>query len=93
LITDVNGDTTTVVTGTDGSWIATNLPAGNAVVDVDESNLPANLDNTVTTIGSDNETVTVVVGTTTPTLDDGYTLSDMNGSLSGVVFEDTSSRC
>jgi len=73
-IIDSEDNLITVVTGADGSWIATDIPVGDALVDVDESSLPANLDDAVTTIGSDEETVVVVAGVSTPSTDDGYTL-------------------
>ncbi|PSG87362.1 SdrD B-like domain-containing protein, partial [Mesoflavibacter zeaxanthinifaciens] len=71
IITDVDGNPTTVTTDANGDWTATDIPVGDATVDVDETSLPADITDTLTTTGSDPETVTVVEGTNTTT-DDGY---------------------
>ena len=72
MITDVNGDEVTVTTGPDGSWTAEDIPVGDAEIDVDEDTLPAGVSDTLTTTGSDPETVEVVEGVETETTDDGY---------------------
>ncbi|WP_452225720.1 SdrD B-like domain-containing protein, partial [Lacinutrix cladophorae] len=77
---------TTVTTGTDGSWTATDIPVGDAEIDVDETTLPADITDTLTTGTSDPETVTVLEGVETATTDDGY--APVVGDLTGVVFED-----
>ncbi|WP_452225827.1 SdrD B-like domain-containing protein, partial [Lacinutrix cladophorae] len=74
-----------VTTGTDGTWSLNNVPLGDAEVDVDETTLPTDITDTLTTGTSDPETVTVVEGTNATT-DDGY--APAVGDLSGVVFED-----
>ncbi|PSG95184.1 SdrD B-like domain-containing protein, partial [Mesoflavibacter zeaxanthinifaciens] len=71
VVTDVDGNPTTVTTDANGDWTATDIPVGDATVDVDETTLPADITDTLTTTGSDPETVTVVEGTNTTT-DDGY---------------------
>ncbi|WP_036227629.1 beta strand repeat-containing protein, partial [Mesoflavibacter zeaxanthinifaciens] len=86
VVTDVDGNPTTVTTDANGDWTATDIPVGDATVDVDETTLPADITDTLTTTGSDPETVTVVEGTNTTT-DDGY--APALGDLSGTVFEDT----
>ena len=83
VITDINGTPTTVTTGADGSWSLNGLPLGDATVDVDETTLPADITDTLTTTGSDPETVTVVDGTTATT-DDGY--APAVGDLTGVCI-------
>uniref|UniRef100_UPI00232D2F4B beta strand repeat-containing protein n=2 Tax=Olleya namhaensis TaxID=1144750 RepID=UPI00232D2F4B len=85
-ITDVNGDETIVTTGTDGSWTAVGLPLGDAEVDVDEATLPSDITDTLTTTGSDQETVTVIGATSTSTTDDGY--APAPGSVSGTVVDE-----
>ncbi|WP_452221531.1 Ig-like domain-containing protein, partial [Lacinutrix salivirga] len=60
-ITDADGDEST----------ATVTVTVNPIVDVEENTLPADIDPTLTTTGSDPETVTVVDGTTAST-NDGY---------------------
>ncbi|WP_281848080.1 SdrD B-like domain-containing protein, partial [Olleya namhaensis] len=52
VITDVDGNETTVTTVTDGTWTATDLPLGDTVVDVDETTLPAEITDTLTTTDS-----------------------------------------
>ncbi|WP_452226360.1 hypothetical protein, partial [Lacinutrix cladophorae] len=76
-------DETTVTTGTDGSWTATDIPVGDAEVDVDETTLPADVSGTLTTGTSDPETVTVLEGVETATTDDGY--EPVTAELTGVV--------
>ncbi|WP_452225711.1 SdrD B-like domain-containing protein, partial [Lacinutrix cladophorae] len=49
VITDVDGTVTTVTTGTDGTWSLNNVPLGDAEVDVDETTLPADITDTLTT--------------------------------------------
>ncbi|MCP4054657.1 MAG: hypothetical protein GY739_16710, partial [Mesoflavibacter sp.] len=85
-ITDVDNNPTTVTTDANGDWTATDIPVGDATVDVDETTLPADITDTLTTTGSDPETVTVVEGSNTTT-DDGY--APAVGDVSGTVFEDT----
>ncbi|WP_206052172.1 T9SS type B sorting domain-containing protein, partial [Nonlabens xiamenensis] len=84
-IVDSNGNPQTVVTAADGSWTA-QVPAGDTDIDVDETTLPAG--SALTTAGSDPETVTAVAGTDTPSTDDGYTVPTLDGTVSGVVFND-----
>ena len=84
VITDVDGNPTTVTTGADGSWTATDIPVGDATIDVDETTLPSDVSDTLTTTGSDPETVTVVDGTSTATTDDGICAS--NGRINSVLY-------
>ncbi|WP_055443113.1 SdrD B-like domain-containing protein [Lacinutrix himadriensis] len=70
-ITDVNNVTTTETTGPDGSWTASDIPLGETDINVDETTLPADITDTLTTTNSDPETITVVTGANTTT-DDGY---------------------
>ncbi|WP_420806042.1 SdrD B-like domain-containing protein, partial [Lacinutrix himadriensis] len=86
IITDVNNNPVTVTTGSDGTWTATDIPVGDATVNVDESTLPTDVSSTLTTTGSDPETVTVNEGPNTSTAD-GY--SPVTAELTGVVFADT----
>ncbi|MFD2542110.1 SdrD B-like domain-containing protein, partial [Lacinutrix gracilariae] len=87
VITDIDGNETTVTTGTDGTWTATDLPIGAADIDVDETTLPADVSDTLTTTGSDPETVTVLEDEETETTNDGY--APVTAELTGIVFEDT----
>ena len=85
VIVDSDGVTQMVTTDANGDWIAT-VPVGSTDIDVDESTLPVNIDS-LTTIGSDPETLIAVVGIDTPSTDDGY--NDPMGTISGTVYEDT----
>ncbi|WP_417558748.1 SdrD B-like domain-containing protein, partial [Mesoflavibacter zeaxanthinifaciens] len=75
IITDVDGNPTTVTTDANGDWTATDIPVGDATVDVDETSLPADITDTLTTTGSDPETVTVVEGDLS-----GTVFEDTNGN-------------
>ncbi|WP_452222394.1 T9SS type B sorting domain-containing protein, partial [Lacinutrix salivirga] len=59
-------------------------PLGDATVDVEENTLPADIDPTLTTTGSDPETVTVVDGTTAST-NDGYAPIMIDSDGDGVL--------
>ncbi|WP_272024160.1 SdrD B-like domain-containing protein, partial [Olleya namhaensis] len=83
-ITDVDGNETTVTTDADGIWEATDIPVGDTVVDVDETTLPAEITNTLTTTDSDPETVTVLEGDN-PTTNDGFVPVDMDSDGDGVL--------
>merc|ERR1711974_185121 len=72
----------TVTTDANGAWTAT-VPAGDTVIDVDETTLEDG--SVLTTAGSDPETVTAIAGDTTATTDDGY-ISD--GVITGTVYND-----
>merc|ERR1711974_545216 len=72
----------TVTTDANGAWTAT-VPAGDTVIDVDETTLEDG--SVLTTAGSDPETETVIAGDTTATTDDGY-ISD--GVITGTVYND-----
>ena len=85
VITDVNNVEQTVTTDANGDWTAT-VPAGDTVIDVDETTLEDG--SVLTTAGSDPETVLVTAGDTTATTDDGYNVPVNTGTLSGVVFND-----
>ncbi len=63
VITDVNGNTQTVVTGPDGNWTAT-VPPGNTTVDIVDGDLPTGVIRT--TPGIDPTSMTAVAGTNTP---------------------------
>ena len=83
-ITDSMGNTQTVTTDANGSYIAT-VPAGETTLDVDETTLPGG---STQTAGTDVTTVTVPEGGIAEDLD-GYQPSDDSAQLTGVVYEDT----
>ena len=83
LVTDVNGDTQTVITDADGNYTVS-VPAGDVVIDIDDSTLP---DGAVQTEGTDPTTVTVVAGETVTEEDNGYNVP-ANGTIEGVVYDD-----
>ena len=83
-ITDVNGDVHTTTTGTDGKWCSNGLPAGDAIVDIDETTLPAGVKRV---LGEDQDTYEVVAGDNADAGIDGY-VTIPTGKVCGVVFED-----
>jgi|GEM_PF-3549701 len=84
-LTNAGGSTIEVSVGVTGNWIAI-VPLGDYNVDVDETTLPnSGVGYILTTVGSDPENVTVTLGTTTVTLDDGY---QARGTITGFVYED-----
>ena len=85
VITDVDGNETTVTTGIDGIWAATDIPIGDTEVDVDETTLPTDITDTLTTTDSDPEIVTVLEGVATVTIDDGYAPVDIDSDGDGVL--------
>ncbi|TAE44438.1 MAG: hypothetical protein EAZ89_21655, partial [Bacteroidetes bacterium] len=75
VITPAGGGTPiTVVTQADGTWSATGVPAGNATVNVQETDPDFPTGATLTTTGSDPSTVAVVAGGTVADTQDGYRL-------------------
>jgi uncharacterized repeat protein (TIGR01451 family) len=88
VITDSLGLTQTVVTDANGNYTATvpvdstTSATDSAIVDVDETTLPAGA---VQTAGTDPDTITVTSGTTTDAGDDGY---QIQGLIEGVVYTD-----
>jgi hypothetical protein len=83
-ITDINGNTQTVITGDDGSYIAT-VPAGNTRLNVDETTLPGG---STQTEGTDVTIVTVPAGGAATDID-GYQPPANQGTLNGIVYEDS----
>ncbi|WP_341200832.1 DUF7507 domain-containing protein, partial [Croceibacter atlanticus] len=74
IITDNNGDVTTVVTDVDGNWMSTQLPEGDATSDIDEATLPTcsnGVDYSMTE-GTDPTTTTVIAGQNVFSDNDGY---------------------
>ncbi|MBF4983367.1 hypothetical protein FNJ87_03140, partial [Nonlabens mediterrranea] len=77
------GNVFTTTVDASGNWTAT-VPVGDYTVDVLEATLPNGY--VLTTIGSDPETmISVIAGSTTTTINDGYQGS---GVVNGFVFED-----
>ncbi|GAA4107674.1 hypothetical protein GCM10022393_03180 [Aquimarina addita] len=68
LITDVNGQTQTVITNNDGEYAAV-VPVGATIVDVDETTLPAGASQTE---GTDPTTVDVIAGESTFEENNGF---------------------
>jgi hypothetical protein len=68
-ITNHWGEASTVYTDATGRWVATDLPTGLAVVNLDESAFPAGV---VRTYGTDPDTVLVVSGSATDAGYDGF---------------------
>ncbi|GBC61613.1 hypothetical protein DENIS_2575 [Desulfonema ishimotonii] len=68
VITDSQGETQRVTTGSDGNYSA-DIPAGNTIVDVDETTLPPNY---FQTAGTDPTAVNAPSGSRTDAGDDGY---------------------
>ncbi|WP_367183353.1 beta strand repeat-containing protein, partial [uncultured Aquimarina sp.] len=85
-ITDVNGNTQTIQTNPDGTYTAT-LPPGNATIDILDSDpgLPLNA---VQTEGDDPTNITVIAGTNTTSVADGFVI-DTDGDGTG----DPSDNC
>ena len=89
-ITDSEGNEQTLSTDENGTYTAT-VPSGEAVIDIDESTLPANMTQTE---GTDPTTVTVPANGTATDVD-GFEPSDPAdpenelGTLIGIVYEDT----
>ncbi|BAO55489.1 T9SS type B sorting domain-containing protein [Nonlabens marinus] len=84
-ITDNGGFTIQANVNASGNWTAI-VAVGDYTVDVDENTLPNNgVGYTLTTAGSDPESVTVSLGTTTTSTPDGY---QANGTITGFVYED-----
>ena len=72
------------VTDANGEYAFTNLPAGNYLVDVDQTDLPDGLNNTVNPAP-----VALSEGETVDEVDFGYVPSAGNGLISGEVWTDT----
>ncbi|MBZ9651732.1 SdrD B-like domain-containing protein [Psychroflexus montanilacus] len=87
-ITDVFGDTSSVVTNANGNW-SIEVPAGNTISDINQqdSNFPAGA---VQTEGTDPTTTFVTVGNTTFSEDDGFFIPDpsLTGTLTGHLYFD-----
>jgi hypothetical protein len=88
-ITDVNGDITPIITDTNGTWCANDLPEGDATVDVVESTLPSGVERV---LGTDNDTYTVVAGDQVDAGIDGFIIPDPVGTLFGHIYEDVNSN-
>ncbi|SDH05626.1 SdrD B-like domain-containing protein [Psychroflexus sediminis] len=88
LITDVFGNTSTVVTNANGNW-SVEVPAGNTVSDINQqdANFPQGA---VQTDGTDPTTTFVNVGNTTFSEDDGFFVPtpDTTGNLLGHLYFD-----
>ena len=84
IITDSEGGTQTLTTGTDGTYSAT-VPAGDTIIDIDETTLPGG---STHTDGTDPTTVNVPVdGTATDK--DGFQPPANSGEVIGIIYEDT----
>ncbi len=81
VITDAAGVAHTVTTGANGVYSAT-VPAGSAVVDVDNTDLPPNM---ILTQGSSDPTTVNVPGGGSATDNTGYV---PGGTVTGVVYQD-----
>ena len=88
LITDVLGDTTTVVTNSDGNWTI-EVPAGSTISDINQQgpNFPPGATQTE---GTDPTTTFVTANNTTFSEDDGFFIPnpDLTGTLLGHLYFD-----
>ncbi|MEE9493641.1 MAG: SdrD B-like domain-containing protein, partial [Gammaproteobacteria bacterium] len=83
-ITDSSGGTQLLTTDSNGAYSAT-VPAGSTLIDIDDASLPGGVTQTE---GTDSTTLTVPAGGTASDVD-GYQPSADQGTLEGVVYEDT----
>jgi hypothetical protein len=83
-VTDSAGNTQTVITNANGEYSAV-VPAGDTTLNVDETTLPGG---STQTEGTDVTVVTVPAGGTGHDVD-GYQPPDQQGTLHGIVYEDT----
>ena len=84
LVTDVNGDTQIVITDENGNY-SVSVPAGDTIIDIDETTLPAGA---IQTEGTDPTTVTAIAGDTVTEEDNGYQEPDQAGTIEGHVYND-----
>jgi phosphatidate phosphatase APP1 len=84
-ITDSNGNTYQVTTNRNGFFFAKHIAIGKAIVDIDETTLPAG---SSIVVGNEPDTI-YVTSRRRPSINYyGYTLGDPTGTVVGQIFED-----